>query len=39
MDRRLEHAKPNLKPGTIQRYREAIKIYIKPHLGSANFMS
>jgi site-specific recombinase XerD len=35
MDRRLEHAKPNLKPGTIQRYREAIKIYIKPHLGSA----
>jgi hypothetical protein len=27
MDRWLEYAAPNLKPGTIKRYREAIKIY------------
>jgi integrase len=34
LDQWLEYASPNLKPGTIKRYREAIKIYIKPALGN-----
>jgi integrase len=33
MDRWLAFAELNLKPATIKRYREAIKIYIKPNLG------
>jgi hypothetical protein len=34
MDRWLAFAEQNLKPPTVKRYREAIKIYIKPNLGN-----
>ncbi len=30
----FEYAKPNLKPSTIKRYREAIEVHIKPAFGS-----
>jgi integrase len=33
MDRWMTFAEQNLKPATVKRYREAIKIYIKPNLG------
>jgi site-specific recombinase XerD len=33
MDQWFDFAKPNLKPSTIKRYREAIEIYIKPTFG------
>src|SRR5215217_2041372 len=33
MDRWLTFAEQNLKPATVKRYREAIKIYINPCLG------
>jgi integrase len=35
LDQSLEHASPNLKFATVKRYREVIKIYIKPSLGGA----
>jgi hypothetical protein len=33
LDQWLEYASPNLKSATIKRYREAIKLYIKPAVG------
>jgi site-specific recombinase XerC len=35
IDRWLDFAKPNLKPSTIKRYREAIEVHIKPAFGDA----
>jgi integrase len=39
LDQWLEFASPNLKPASIKRYREVIRIYIKPALGTRKLSS
>src|SRR5918994_4840376 len=39
LDQWLSLASPNLKPGSIKRYREVIRIYIKPALGTHKLSS
>jgi integrase len=33
IDQWFEYAKPNLKPSTVKRYREAIEVHIRPSMG------
>ncbi len=39
LDQYLEYASPNLKFATVKRYREAIRLYIKPALGVRRYPS
>jgi integrase len=39
LDQWLEFASPNLKPSSIKRYKETIRIYVKPALGSYKLSS
>jgi hypothetical protein len=33
LDQWFDFAKPNLKPSTVKRYREAIEVHIRPNIG------